>query len=198
VNYYLNTTKLLERKNKLEKMFLSQQQLQVSLQVTVIATEEEEILYKIVVKAKVEKKNFKAEETVKAEATVKEEGIFKVEETIKADDIFTQEEIVKEEAIFKATVKAEDKCHTEIKAGVEDIISAEGETSVKLFAKDVTKLVIMQKIVELPLIKSPSFIKTQHSLQMIKMMMILNMCLPHLQHYIFPLIFKVIMKMLGF
>jgi hypothetical protein len=153
--------------------------------VTVIAAEEEEILYKVVVEAK-------AEETVKAE------GIFKAEETVKAEDIFTQEEIVKAEAIFKATVKANDKLHTEIKAGAEDRISAEGETSVKLFAEDVTKLVIMQKIVKLPLIKFPSFIKTQHSLQMIETMMIQNMCLPHLQHYRFPLIFKVIMKMLGF
>ena len=153
-------------------MFLSQQQLQVSLQVTFIAAEEEEILYKVMVEAKIEKIIFKEEETVKAEATVKEEGIFKAEETIKAEDLFMQEEIVKAEAIFKETIQAEDKLHTEIKPGAEDKISAEGETSVKLFVEDVTKLVIMQKIVELPLIKFPSFVKIQHSLQMIDTMMI--------------------------
>jgi hypothetical protein len=35
----------------------------------------------------------------------------------------------------------------------------------------------MLKIVELPLIKFPSFISTQHNLQMIKMMMVQNMSL---------------------
>jgi hypothetical protein len=130
--------------------------------------------------------------------TVKEEHIFKVKETIKAEDIFTQEEIVKAEALFKVTVKAEDRLRPEIKTGAEDRISAEGETSVNLFAEGVTKSVILQKIVALPLIRSPSFIKTQHNLLMIDRMMIQNMCLPHLQHYRFPMIFKVIMKMLGF
>ena len=132
----------MERKNKLEKMFFSHKKAQVSLQVIVIAAEEEEILYKVMVKAKIEKTIFKAEEIVKAEATVKEEGIFKAEETIKAEDIFTQEEIVKAEALFKVTVKAEDRLRPEIKAGAEEIISVEGETSVKLFAEGVTKSVI--------------------------------------------------------
>jgi hypothetical protein len=109
-----------------------------------------------------------------------------------------QDEIVKAEVLFKEIVKAEDRLRPEIKAGVEDIISTEGETSVKLFSKGVTKSVIMQKIVALPLTKSPSFIKTQHNLLMIGRMMIQNMCLPRLQHYRFPMIFKVIMKMLGF
>jgi hypothetical protein len=161
--------------------------------VTVIAAEEEEILYEVVEEANIEIQIFKAEAIVKAEATVKEEGIFKVEETIKAEDLFTQEEIV----------KAEDRLRPEIKVGaedriLEDKISAEAETSVKLFAEGVTKSVIMQKIVALPLTKSPSFNKIQHNLLMINRMMIQNMCLPHLQHYRFPMIFKVIMKMLGF
>jgi hypothetical protein len=159
---------------------------QVNLQVTILEEEEEDILYKVVVKSKVEKTIFKAEEIVK------EEGIFK------AEGIFNEEEIVKVEAIFKATFKEKDKLHTEVKTEVEDKIQAEEEISVKLFVKDVTKLVIVQKIVELPLIKFPSFIKTQHSLQMIEMMMVQNMYLPHLYHYIFALIFKVIMKMVGF
>jgi hypothetical protein len=180
VNYCLNTIKLLERKNKLAKMFFSQKQAQVSLLVIVIATEEEEILSKVVEEANIET-------IVKAEATVKEEGIFKVEETIKAEDIFMQKEIVKVEVLFKATIKEEDKLHPEIKVGaedkiLEDKISAEGETSIKLFAEGVTKSVIMQKIVALPSTKSPSFNKTQHNLLMIDRMMIQNMCLPHLQH----------------
>jgi hypothetical protein len=171
--------------------------------VTVIATEEEEILYKVMDEANIEIQIFKAEAIVKAEATVKEEGLFKVEETIKAEDLFMQEEIVKVEVLFKATIKAEDRLCPEIKAGaedkiLEDKISEEGETSVKLFAEGVTKSVIMQKIVALPLTKLPSFNKTQHNLLMIDRMMIQNMCLPHLQHYRFQMIFKVIMKMLGF
>ena len=184
-------------------MFFSQKQAQVSLQVTVIVAEEEEILYKVVDEANIEIPIFKAEAIVKEEATVKEEGIFKVEETIKAEDLFMQEEIVKVEVLFKETIKAEDKLSLEIKAGaedriLEDRIMAEGEILVKLFAKGVTKSVIMQKIVALPLTKSPSFNKTQHNLLMIDRMMIQNMCLPHLQHYRFQMTFKVIMKMLGF
>ena len=87
-------------------MFFSHKKAQVSLQVTVIAAEEEEILYKVVVEAKVEKTIFKVEATVKAK------GIFKAEEIVKVEDIFTQEEIVKAQVIFKATVKPEDKLHT--------------------------------------------------------------------------------------
>jgi hypothetical protein len=169
--------KLLERKRKLVKMFFSQKPALVNLQVTVLGEAEEsesrQILYKVVVEAKVEKTIFKAEETVKAK------GIFK------AESIFKEEEIIKAEAIFKATVKVEDKLHTEVKAEAENRIQAVGEISIKLFVEDVTKLVIMQKIVELPLIKFPSFIKTQHSLQMIEMMMVQNMSLPHLQQYKF-------------
>jgi hypothetical protein len=150
----------------LGKMFFSQKLAQVNIQLTVLEAEEDDILYKVMVKAKVEK-------TIsKTRAIFKEEGIFKEEETVKEEGIFKEEEIVKAEAIFKEIVKVEDKLQTRVKTEAEDIIQAEEDISVNFFVEYVTKLVIMKKIVELPLIKFPSFIKTKHSLQMTEMMMV--------------------------
>jgi preprotein translocase subunit SecB len=94
VKCYLNTTKLLERKSKLGKMFFSQRPAQVNLHLTVLEVEEEDILYKVVVEAKVEKKKIQTGAIFKAEEPVKAEGIFKVEETVKAEGIFKEDEIV--------------------------------------------------------------------------------------------------------
>jgi hypothetical protein len=57
--------------------------------VTVLEVEEEEIVYKVMVEAKVERTIFKAEETINGES------IFKVKETVKAEGIFKEEEIIK-------------------------------------------------------------------------------------------------------
>ena len=91
---------------------------------------EEDILYKVVVEAKVEKTIlqtgaiFKAEEIVKVEGICKAECIFKAEEIVKAEGIFKEEEIVKAEAIFKETIKAEEKLQIEVKTEAEDRIQA--------------------------------------------------------------------------
>jgi hypothetical protein len=115
VKCYLNTTKILERKSKLGKMFSSQKPTQVNIQLTVLEADEEDILYKVVVEAKVEKTIFQIG------------AIFKAEEIVKAEAIFKEEEIVKAETIFKATVKAEKKIHTEVKTKEEDRIQEEEE-----------------------------------------------------------------------
>jgi len=66
-----------------------------------------------------------------------------------------------------------------------------------LCVEDVKKLVIMLKIIELLLIKLPSFSSTQRNLQMIKMMITQNMFLLPRWHQNFHLILEVIMKMPG-
>ena len=103
-----------------EDVFL-QRPAQVNLQLIVLEAEKEDILYKVMVEAKVEKKNFNSEETIKAE------GIFKAKEIVKEKGIFKEEEIVKAEAIFKAIFNVEEKLQKKVKTKAEDRIQVEEE-----------------------------------------------------------------------
>ena len=139
----------------------------------------------------------KAEETISTEATIQEGEIFKEEATIKTKDIIKVEDKVQVEE----KLKIEDKIEDEDSIKEEDSLKAEAAILVKLFAGDVTKLDIMLRIVELPLIKFLGFIKTLHSLQMIKtIMMVQKMSsqTPNKQLYRFQPFLEVNMKMHGF
>ena len=181
-------TKTLGRRNRLGKMSSSPKPSQVIPQLIVQETEEKDISIKVkqpkVVVA------VKAEETISTEATIQAGAIFKEEATIKADDIIKADD----------RLQVEEKLRTEAKAEAEDSIKAEAEISVKFSVGDVTKLEIMLKIVELLLIKFPSFIQTLHCLQMMKMtLMVQNMSssTQNQQLYKFQCFLEMIMNMHG-
>ena len=132
---------------------------QVPPQLIVQEIKEEEISIKI--KQPKVMDAIKAEETISTEATIQVGEIFREEATIKMEDIIKAEDKVQAEDKIKTEAKAE--AEDNIKA--EDSLKAEAAISVNFFAGEVTKLAIMQKIVELLLIKFPSFIQTLHSLQ---------------------------------
>ena len=80
------------RRNRLEKMSSSPKPAQVTPQVIVQETEEEEISIKI--KQPKVVVTTKVEETISTEATTQEGEIFKEEETIKTEDIIKAEDKV--------------------------------------------------------------------------------------------------------
>ena len=137
------------------------------------------------------------EETTPTEAPIKVETILRENATIKTEDISKARDRVQGED----NIKTEDKAEVEDNLKEEDNLREEAPIWVKFFAGDVTELVIMQQIVELLLRKFLSFIQTQLSLRMMKMILIVSNMFSQTQKqqlYRFQSFSAVIIKMHGF